>query len=59
MTDEIRDSEDVVPQIEVNVEEIMNSVSIDMNLDEMIWDLGMNLPSWDNDNWNESSGEIK
>ena len=35
------------------------SDSIDMNLDEMIWDLCMNLPSWDNDNWNESSGEIK
>ena len=35
------------------------SDSVDMNLDEMIWDLGMNLPSWDNDNWNESSGEIK
>ena len=35
------------------------SDSIHMNLDEMIWELGMNLPSWDNDNWNESSGEIK
>ena len=23
------------------------SDSVDMNLDEMIWDLGMNLPSWD------------
>jgi len=26
------------------------SDSVDMNLDEMIWDLGMNLPSWDIDN---------
>ena len=23
------------------------SDGVDMNLDEMIWDLGMNLPSWD------------
>ena len=35
------------------------SDSVDMNLDEMIWELGMNLPSWDNDNWNESSGETR
>ena len=35
------------------------SDGVDMNLDEMIWELGMNLPSWDNDNWDESSGEIK
>ena len=34
------------------------SDSIDMNLDEMIWDLGMNLPSWDNDNWNEIRFDI-
>ena len=27
-----------------------NSEGVDMNLDEMIWDLGMNLPSWDIDN---------
>ena len=26
---------------------IEESDSVDMNLDEMIWDLGMNLPSWD------------
>ena len=26
---------------------IEESESINMNLDEMIWDLGMNLPSWD------------
>jgi len=26
---------------------IDKSESINMNLDEMIWDLGMNLPSWD------------
>ena len=25
---------------------------IGMNLDEMIWDLGMNLPSWDDDHAN-------
>ena len=31
----------------VTVEE---SDGVDMNLDEMIWDLGMNLPSWDIDN---------
>ena len=27
----------------------LNNQSIDMSLDEMIWDLGMNLPSWDDD----------
>jgi hypothetical protein len=26
------------------------SDSVDMSLDEMIWDLGMNLPSWDKGN---------
>ena len=26
---------------------VNKSESINMNLDEMIWDLGMNLPSWD------------
>ena len=26
---------------------IEESKSINMSLDEMIWDLGMNLPSWD------------
>ena len=26
-----------------------NKKPIGMNLDEMIWDLGMNLPSWDDD----------
>ena len=26
------------------------SEGVDMNLDEMIWNLGMNLPSWDIDN---------
>ena len=26
---------------------IEESESINMSLDEMIWDLGMNLPSWD------------
>ena len=31
----------------VTVEE---SKSINMSLDEMIWDLGMNLPSWDKGN---------
>ena len=25
------------------------SDDVDMGLDEMIWDLGMNLPSWDDD----------
>ncbi len=37
------------------------SDSVDMSLDEMIWDLGMNLPSWDNDstNGNNSSGETR
>ena len=49
----------------VTVEE---SDGVDMNLDEMIWDLGMNLPSWDIDsrgesndstNGNNPSGEIK
>tara|TARA_R110000850_G_scaffold245352_1_gene370234 strand:- start:98 stop:355 length:258 start_codon:yes stop_codon:yes gene_type:complete len=27
---------------------IEESKSIDMNLDEMIWNLGMSLPSWNN-----------
>ncbi len=37
------------------------SDSVDMSLDEMIWDLGMNLPSWDNDstNGNNSSGKTR
>ena len=26
---------------------VNKSESINMNLDEMIWNLGMNLPSWD------------
>ena len=26
-----------------------NSESIDMSLDEMIWNLGLNLPSWEDD----------
>ena len=29
---------------------IEESKSINMSLDEMIWDLGMNLPSWDKGN---------
>ena len=29
---------------------IEESESINMSLDEMIWDLGMNLPSWDKGN---------
>ncbi len=33
------------------------SEGVDMNLDEMIWNLGMNLPSWDNDSTNDSRGE--
>jgi hypothetical protein len=28
---------------------IEESKSINMNLDEMIWNLGMNLPSWNDD----------
>ena len=28
---------------------VNKSESINMNLDEMIWNLGMNLPSWDKD----------
>ena len=34
---------------------IEESDSVDMNLDEMIWDLGMNLPSWDIDSRGESN----
>ena len=33
MTDEIKDSEDIEPQVAVDVDEIMNSVSIDMSID--------------------------
>ena len=31
------------------------SDGVDMNLDEMIWELGMNLPSWDIDSRGESN----
>ena len=34
------------------------SDSVDMSLDEMIWDLGMNLPSW-NDSTNDSKSNDK
>jgi len=34
MIDEIKDSEDIEPQVDVNVDEIMKSVSIDMSMDD-------------------------
>ena len=34
---------------------VKESDGVDMNLDEMIWDLGMNLPSWDIDSRGESN----
>ncbi len=33
MTDEIKDSEDIEPQVEVNVDEIMNNISLDLSDD--------------------------
>ncbi len=35
------------------------SEGVDMNLDEMIWNLGMNLPSWDNDSTNDSTNDSR
>jgi hypothetical protein len=31
------------------IEEQIDSMDLEMTLDEIIWGLGMNLPSWDDD----------
>ena len=38
---------------------VKESESIDMSLDEMIWNLGMNLPSWDNSKSNDNGRNVR
>jgi|TARA_B100000085_G_C18382141_1_gene446859 hypothetical protein len=43
---------DVDPILNLGVKPDKDSEPIDMSLDEMIWNLGLNLPSWNSDGEN-------